>query len=115
MDHRDAVSMLRKAPFGRSAQHWAELGCGTGTFTLALADLLPPGSTIHAMDRDAQALKEVAASQGGTLITKHLGDFVKDELPATKLDGILLANALHFVRDQSGFIHRAGANLKPGG
>lgn len=29
---------------------WADLGCGSGTFTLALAGLLPSGSTIDAID-----------------------------------------------------------------
>jgi hypothetical protein len=31
---------------GARAQTWCDLGCGTGTFTLALATLLSPGSVI---------------------------------------------------------------------
>ena len=37
---------------GARAQTWCDLGCGTGTFTLALATLLPPGSVIYAIDED---------------------------------------------------------------
>jgi SAM-dependent methyltransferase len=116
MDHRDAVDLLRNAPLAISAsQRWADLGCGTGTFTLALADLLPPGSSITAMDRDASALKQVPGLHGTTRITEHIGDFATEPLPYTDLDGILLANALHFVRDQSDFIRRASTSLKPAG
>lgn len=115
MDHRDAVDLLRKAPLASSAQRWTDLGCGTGTFTTALAELLPPGSSIAAIDRDASALKQVPEVHGTTRITKHLGDFATGPLPVSDLDGILLANALHFVRDQSHFIRRASASLKPVG
>ena len=116
MDLHDAVDLLRGAPFAAGTpQHWVDLGCGTGTFTRALADLLPPGSRIIAMDRDARALGQVPEEHGTRRITKHTGDFVTEALPATDLDGILLANALHFVRDQPGFIRRAAASLKPTG
>ena len=81
---------------------------------MRLADLLPPGSTIIAMDRDAKALKQVPEQFGTTRITKQVGDFVTEALPAN-FDGILLANALHFVRDQPDFIRRASDFLKPTG
>ena len=116
MDHRDAVDLLRNVPLVNSTtQRWADLGCGTGTFTRALADLLPAESSIAAMDRDASALKQVPEMHGTTRITKHTGDFVSEPLPVSDLDGILLANALHFVRDQSDFIRRISAYLKPSG
>jgi ubiquinone/menaquinone biosynthesis C-methylase UbiE len=116
MDHSDAVDLLRNAPLDVGApQRWADLGCGTGTFTRALADLLPPGSSIAAMDRDATAVKQLPETHGTTRITKHVGNFTTEPLPETHLDGILLANALHFVRDQSDFIRRASNYMKPTG
>ena len=116
MDHRDAVDLLHNAPLlDNSRQRWADLGCGTGTFTLALAELLPHGSTIAAMDRDATAVKQLPEMHGTTRILKHVGDFTIEPLPGTDLDGILLANALHFVRDRSEFIQRASTSIKPGG
>lgn len=116
MDHRDAVDLLRNAPMsiGRP-QHWADLGCGTGTFTRALAELLPTGSTIAAMDHNATAVKQVPDLHGNVQITKHVGDFVTEPLAMKDLDGILLANALHFVRDQAAFIQRISTSLKPTG
>ncbi|MBK8498046.1 MAG: methyltransferase domain-containing protein [Flavobacteriales bacterium] len=116
MDHRDAVDLISNAPLAHGApQRWAELGCGTGTFTRALADLLPPGSSITAVDRDASALDQMPEQHGRTRITKHLGDFTTGPLPVRDLDGILLANALHFVRDQSDFIRRVSESLKSTG
>lgn len=116
MEHRDAVNMLRRGVLAKNGpQRWADLGCGTGTFTKALADLLPRESIITAMDRDAAALKEVPEQFGGARIVKHLGDFVHDAIPAMELEGILLANALHFVREQTGLISKLAEQLNPTG
>jgi hypothetical protein len=40
-------------------QKWADLGCGDGTFTEALASILPHGSQILAVDKEVQHLKKV--------------------------------------------------------
>ncbi len=37
---------------------WADLGCGSGIFTYALASLLKKGSTIYAIDRDIASFKK---------------------------------------------------------
>lgn len=83
---------------------WADLGCGTGTFTLALAALLAPGSRIHAMDRSASALRKIPATHSGVAIMTHQGDLTNQPWPFTGLDGILMANSLHYVDDQAAFI-----------
>lgn len=83
---------------------WADLGCGTGTFTLALAQLLAPGSTIHAMDVDGSALRKIPSGHKDVRITTHRGDFTDDTWPFAGLDGILMANALHYVDHQAAFI-----------
>jgi hypothetical protein len=41
---------------------WADLGAGTGAFTLALADLIGPHGVIHAIDRDGGALNELRSA-----------------------------------------------------
>jgi SAM-dependent methyltransferase len=83
---------------------WADLGCGDGTFTLALATLLPPGSVIHAMDQDTSALRRIPRQHEGVSIVTHVGDFTTPPWPFDKVDGVLLANSLHYVRDQATFI-----------
>lgn len=119
MDHRDHVALLRdgvEAPGGT----WADIGAGSGAFTLALADLLGSGSTIIAVDRDAGALREGARAVAARFPAVRLETLVADlagplDLPA--LDGLVAANSLHFVaRDrQVAVIRRLAALLRPGG
>jgi ubiquinone/menaquinone biosynthesis C-methylase UbiE len=101
----DAIEML--ADSGVEAlgpMTWADLGCGDGTFTVALAALLAPGSTIHAMDRDASALQNIPSAHNGVRIETYRGDFTNQRWPFADLDGILMANSLHYVDDQAAFI-----------
>jgi ubiquinone/menaquinone biosynthesis C-methylase UbiE len=97
---------------------WADLGAGTGNFTWALAELLGPAATIYALDRDARA---IAAQQrrlrdeppAATVLP--LQTDVLRPLALPPLDGALLANLLHFARDQAGLLRRVRAALRPGG
>jgi SAM-dependent methyltransferase len=83
---------------------WADLGCGDGTFTLGLAALLAAGSTIHAMDLHRSALRKIPAAHNAVAIRTHLGDFTTVTWPFAALNGILMANSLHYVDDQAAFI-----------
>ena len=105
MRHSDAVAMLAGARLPSSAAIWADLGCGDGTFTRALAESLPQGSVIHAIDLDARALSHIPASTS-VRIEKYVGDFTRAWPFDVVLDGILMANSLHFVSDQSAFLAR---------
>jgi trans-aconitate methyltransferase len=101
----DAIEMLDDSGIeAHRPMIWADLGCGDGTFTLALASLLGPGSTVHAMDRDASALRRIPSEQHGVRIKTHRGDFTNATWPFADLDGILMANSLHYVEDQAAFI-----------
>lgn len=93
-----------------SPQRWADLGCGEGAFTLALAEILAPGSRIDAFDTDDRALAEIPARRNGVVIEKHHADFVT-HLPPAHLDGIVMANSLHYVADQRSFVERATGTL----
>lgn len=114
MRHRDAVALIADAGFGAVPSVWADLGSGDGTFTRALASLLAPGSVVHAIDRDASALASLRASSP-VRIVPHALDFVAAPWPVTSLDGILMANSLHYVADQAGFLAACVARLAPGG
>jgi SAM-dependent methyltransferase len=95
---------------------WADLGCGDGTFTRALAHLLVPGSVVHAVDLDNAALRNIPAETQGVRIATHRADFTRAPWPfEERLDGILMANSLHYVRDQESFIRQCDERLKAGG
>jgi trans-aconitate methyltransferase len=87
-------------------QSWCDLGSGSGTFTTALAQLLAPGSTIHAVDLDQRALEETSDRYDGVEIRKIVGDLRSPSLRLPSVDGILMANALHFIREQHLFLRR---------
>jgi SAM-dependent methyltransferase len=102
-----AVALIR-TPFIESAQRqtWGDLGCGSGTFTMALADLLAFGSTIHAVDLDQRALQQIPERDDGVEIRKIVGDIRSPGLRLPPVDGILMANTLHFIREQEVLLKR---------
>ena len=109
---RDAIEMLAGSGVGElGPTTWADLGCGAGTFTLALADLLVPGSVIHAMDRDGSALRQIPSSHKSVRIRTHRGDFTSQMWPFDNLAGILMGNSLHYVDDQAAFIRACEARM----
>lgn len=97
---------------------WADLGAGTGNFTWALAEVLGPAATIHALDRDARAIvaqqARLRANPPAATILPQQADVLRP-LDLPPLDGIICANLLHFVRDQAGLLRRLRAHLRPGG
>ena len=118
MDHADHVALLRAAvePGGT----WADVGAGSGAFTLALAELLGPGGRIIAVDRDAGALARNADAVGARFpavaLETRVADFTR-ALDLPPLDGLVAANSLHFVaRDRQVEVIRGLAGLlRPGG
>jgi SAM-dependent methyltransferase len=120
MHHADHVRLLRDGVGAARGGTWADIGAGRGAFTLALADLLGPGATIIAVDRDGGALRETAQSVAARFPGTHLETVVADlegalVLPA--LDGLVAANSLHFVaRDrQVAAIRGLAGHLRPAG
>ena len=87
-------------------QSWCDLGCGSGAFTIALAQSLASGSTIHAVDLDQEALEAIPDQYRGVAIRKVLGDLRSSSLHLPSVNGILLANSLHFIQNQHLFLNR---------
>ena len=121
MDSRDAARLIAPAVRRGAGGVWADLGAGMGTFTEALADLLGANGQVYAVEEDpmrAAALDVVAARTGRerAAITVVRGDFAKP-LKLPWLDGVLLANALHYVTDdeQAPLLGRLARGLAPAG
>lgn len=115
MTIHDAAEMLDKKGNGLIGETWADLGCGSGTFTLALASILPANSVIYAVDEQRYPLGAIPGQHNEVFIKPVLADFVKDVLPFEKVDGILMANALHYVKDKAHFLTKIKAYLNTGG
>ena len=117
MNHSDLVGLLEGA-VGDAGGRWADLGAGEGAFTLALAELLGPGAHITAVDKDSRALSgigdDMARRFPAVTLTTMGADFTRP-LQLGGLDGILMANSLHFVRDKPPVLALVRAMLAPGG
>jgi ubiquinone/menaquinone biosynthesis C-methylase UbiE len=118
MNHHDHVNLLRPADLSPGGV-WADLGAGSGAFTLALRELLGSGGTVYAVDKDKRSLDSLArAYQARFGDTEDLHLFPADfthalDLPA--LDGAVMANALHFFKDKEKVLRHVRTFLKPGG
>ena len=87
-------------------QSWCDLGSGSGTFTKALAQSLAPGSLIYALDFDSGALGSIPDKYHEVEIRKIVGDLRSSSLRLPSVDGILMANTLHFIPEQKAFLTR---------
>jgi ubiquinone/menaquinone biosynthesis C-methylase UbiE len=117
VDHADHVALIRTAIEARPGI-WADLGSGTGAFTLALADVLGDRGSIVSLDRDAGAL----AQQSGRMMAAfpeaevhYLQADFRRALDLPELDGILMANSLHFIGDKTPLLRRLLRHVRPGG
>jgi ubiquinone/menaquinone biosynthesis C-methylase UbiE len=117
VDRSDLVALLRNGVVTTGGR-WADLGAGDGAFTLALADLLGSGGQITALDRDAGSLQRLAsaarAESSPASINTVVADFTR-ALGLAGLDGVVMANSLHFVRDKAPVLASVRSMLKPGG
>ena len=118
MDHNDHLNLLRPADLTPNAS-WADLGAGSGAFTLALRELLGLSADVYAVDRDGSRLAQLERAHRDHFgETEHLhliqADF-SQTLDLPLLDGILMANSLHFFRNKEKVLRHVSTFLKPGG
>src|SRR5579883_682405 len=117
MEHADHVRLLRDG-VGERGGVWADLGSGWGAFTLALADLLGPGATIYSVDKDRRSLREqeqaMRARFPATTVHYLVADFTR-RLDLPPLDGVVMANSLHYQRDKLPVLGFVQDYLRPAG
>ena len=117
MNHADHVALIREG-IPQVGGVWADFGSGTGAFTLALADCLGPSGQIYSIDKNERALREQQREMNGrfpqTRVTYLIADYTRP-LDLPPLDGILIANALHFQRRKEGIVRQLYDYLRPGG
>ncbi len=126
MIHQDHVHLLQPANLNPGGT-WADLGAGSGAFTLALRELVGAEANIYALDKDRARLSELeeayrARFENSTNLHILAADFSRplDALTGSAqrlplLDGILMANSLHFFKDKEKVLRHVQKFLKPGG
>lgn len=96
-----------------------DMGCGTGTYSIAMAKIIGDGGRVHAVDLWAEGierLKERAERQGLKNVRSMVAD-VSRALPLSgeSMDLILMATALHDLKEagvQDGALAEARRLLK---
>ena len=119
MNHIDHVNLLQGG-IPKPGGAWADFGSGRGAFTLALAELIGREGTIYSVDKNRRDLRaqewNMRERFGERSPSVHYlaGDFTRPvDLP--QLDGIVMANSLHFVRSKKPVLAGLLRYLKPGG
>ena len=118
MNHTDHVNLMRPANLIQGGVY-ADLGAGSGAFTLALRELVGLDAIIYAVDKDRGALRQLdSAHRARFHTTDNLillpSDFSRP-LSFPPLDGIVMANSLHFFKDKETILQHVRGYLKPDG
>ena len=116
MNHRDHVNLIQKGI--STGGIWADFGSGRGAFTLALAECLGTDSTIYSVDKNRRALdaqKSQMQRQFPDNGVEYIAADFTETLDLPDLDGVVMANSLHFVQDKTATLEQILTLLKPEG
>ena len=118
MDHNDHVNLLRPANLEQGGS-WADLGAGSGAFAFALRELIGASASIHAVDKDRNDLNRLKKNydirfENSDNLKIIVGDFSRPlATPLPPLDGIVMANSLHYFKDRVKILKHVRSLLKP--
>ena len=96
----------------------AEIGAGTGIFSVALARAVTPGGQVYAVEVDEGFLPMIASKgeqAGMTNIHPLLGEFEDPKLPRSDIDVAFFHDVLHHVADRGPYLQKTASYLEPGG
>jgi ubiquinone/menaquinone biosynthesis C-methylase UbiE len=96
----------------------ADLGSGSGYFTLGLARAVGPTGKVYAVDVDQKMneyLRERVRIEGLDNVEVILGEFEDPLLPDGEIDLLFTANTYHHIRERSSYFRRVQTDLEPDG
>lgn len=102
----------------RSGMRVADIGAGSGYYTVRLAKRLGPGSVVYAEDIEATYLAQLQARlerekvRGVTLV---LGGASDPELPPASVDVAILGHMYHEIANPYEFLYNLARAIAPGG
>jgi SAM-dependent methyltransferase len=94
----------------------ADLGAGTGLFSLPLAKAVPTGR-VYSVELDEGFLAQIrgkAKTENVTNIVPVLGKFTDPSLPARDVDVAFFHDVLHHVENRAAYLKSVAGYLKPG-
>jgi len=112
MTPREIEQFIEKAISPKGGT-WADLGAGNGKVTMIVRLLLGKEGKVFAVDTNPQ-INNLSDNPTVASVIRIQQDFTQPlDLPI--LDGILMANSLHFVKDKKAFLQQLIPKLKPDG
>lgn len=96
----------------------ADVGAGTGYFSLKMARRVGPGGKVYANDVQAEMLEKLRANAQREKLTNVetvLGSEADPKLPAGKMDIVLLVDVYHEFSQPQEMLQHIRAALKPDG
>lgn len=117
MNHADHVALIRDG-IPQPGGTWADFGSGAGAFTLAMAECIGPTGQIYSIDKKRESLRQQERVMNGRFPQHQVSYITADytrPLDLPPLDGLVIANALHFQRRKDGIVQLLHSYLRPGG
>jgi ubiquinone/menaquinone biosynthesis C-methylase UbiE len=96
----------------------ADIGSGSGTFSIPMAKAIAPGGVLYAVDIDQKMLDyvaEKAKKEGVTNIVTVLGEYEDPKLPVKNVDVAFYHRVLHMIEKRQAHLNNTAAYLKPDG
>lgn len=109
----EAVARLGLAP----GAVVADIGAGSGVFTLPLARAVPQGR-VYAVDIDQGLVDHIARKAEearAANVRPVLGQFTDPRLPAKDVDVAFIFDVLHHIEDRATYLRSLAGYLRPGG
>lgn len=117
MNHQEHIQLISEGIIKRGGV-WADMGSGEGAFTLALREILGEDAEIYSVDKNPSSLKKqerIFMEMFPKSRIRFLESDFQDELPLPKLDGIIAANSLHFIKEKVNILEQFKQYLRPNG
>jgi ubiquinone/menaquinone biosynthesis C-methylase UbiE len=95
----------------------ADIGAGTGIFTVPIATEVGPSGAVLAVEVDAGFLPMIQQKADAARLTNVqpvLGEFGDPKLPRQDIDLAFLHDVLHHIQDRAGYLETLGGYIPPG-
>lgn len=110
----ETITKLRLNPGDKIA----DIGAGSGVFSLPLAKAVSPRGVVFAVDIDQGLLDHIAsraAEQQLTNVESVLGKFTDPNLPTTHINLVLINDVLHHIADREVYLKNLARYVEPSG
>ena len=95
----------------------ADIGSGSGSFSIPMAKAIAPNGILYAVDIDQKMLDFVARAkkEGVTNLRTVLGEYDDPKLPVKNVDVAFFHRVLHMIEHRQAYLNATAKYLKPDG